>query len=424
MYKQFVKQAIGQLKEAPLVSLISIVGTALAIAVVLVLVLVFQINAAGFAPESNRARMLYVWGTEANPKDGSGNRNRSNMSAEVVKECFYTLREPEAVAAYVRASHPVSLPEKRLFKEYECCYTDAGYWKIFDFDFVEGAPFTEADFQSAIPRVVISNRMAASLFGGERAVGRQIVLDYVTYTVCGVTHDVPNPLMASFFDVCIPYSCNDNLMTPKPDYGENISGDLSMILLARSASGFEAVRAELDQQVRRYNENKVDYNVNFPAGALSQVDSAMGSNAWNKVDWQTFMAESGAFLLFLLLIPALNLTGVVQSSVQKRREEIGLRKAFGATGGNLLRQILSENLVLTLIGGLIGLPLSILLLVLGKSLVLNDPNITFTAAMLIKPGLFAAALLAAFLLNVLSAGIPAWRAACGTIVDSLSGNED
>ena len=40
------------------------------------------------------------------------------------------------------------------------------------------------------------------------------------------------------------------------------------------------------------------------------------------------------------------------------------------------------------------------------------------------PGLFAAALLAAFLLNVLSAGIPAWRAACGTIVDSLSGNED
>ena len=126
---------------------------------------------------------------------------------------------------------------KRLFKEYECCYTDAGYWKIFDFDFVEGTPFTEADFQSAIPRVVISNRMAASLFGGERAVGRQIVLDYVTYTVCGVTRDVPNPLMASFFDVCIPYSCNDNLMTPKPDYGENISGDLSMILLARSASG-------------------------------------------------------------------------------------------------------------------------------------------------------------------------------------------
>lgn len=424
MYKQFVKQAIGQLREAPLVSLVSVVGTALAIAVVLVMVLVFQINAAGFAPESNRARMLYIWGTEASSKDGAGNRNCGSMSAEVVKECFYTLREPEAVAAYVRASHPVSLPEKRLFKEYECCYTDAGYWKIFDFDFVEGAPFTEADFLSAIPRVVISKRMATNLFGGEQAVGRQVVLDFVTYTVCGVTRDVPNPLMVSFFDVCIPYSCSDYLMTPNPDYGENIVGDFSMILLARSTSDFETVRAELDQQVKRYSESKVDYNVNFPAGALSQVDAAMGSNAWNKVDWKAFMAESGAFLFFLLLIPALNLTGVVLSSVQKRREEIGLRKAFGATGGDLMRQVLSENLVLTLLGGMIGLPLSMVLLVLGKSLVLNDPNISFTAAMLIKPGLFAAALCIAFLLNVLSAGIPAWQATCGTIADSLNGNED
>jgi len=424
MYKQFVKQAIGQLKEAPLVSLISIVGTALAVAVVLVLVLVFQINAAGFAPESNRSRMLYIWGTEVSSKNISGNRNRGSMSAEVVKECFYSLREPEAVTAYARASRPVSLPEKRLFKEYECCYTDPGYWKIFDFDFVEGAPFTEADFQSAIPRVVISERMAKRLFGGERAVGRQIVLDYVTYTICGVTRDVPNPLMVSFFDMCIPYSCDDNLMAPNPDYGENMLGGFSMILLARSTFGFEAVRSELDRQVRQYNESKVDYNLNFPAGALSQVDAAMGSNAWDKVDWKTFMAESGAFLFFLLLIPALNLTGVVQSSVQKRREEIGLRKAFGATGGDLMRQVLSENLVLTLFGGMIGLPLSMVLLVLGKSLVLNDPNITFTAAMLIKPGLFAAALCVAFLLNILSAGIPAWRATCGTIVESLNGNED
>ena len=63
MFRQYFKQVIYQLRENPLVSWISIAGTALAIAVVLVLVLVFQINAAGFAPESNRGRFLYVWGT-------------------------------------------------------------------------------------------------------------------------------------------------------------------------------------------------------------------------------------------------------------------------------------------------------------------------------------------------------------------------
>lgn len=53
MYKQYIKQAVQMLRENTLVSVISISGTALAIAMILVMVLVFQINSAGFAPESN-----------------------------------------------------------------------------------------------------------------------------------------------------------------------------------------------------------------------------------------------------------------------------------------------------------------------------------------------------------------------------------
>ncbi len=422
MYKQYIKQAILMLRENTLVSVISILGTALAIAAALVMVLVFQINSAGFAPETSRDRFLYVWGTEVNPKSENGNRNRGSMSAEVVKECFYTLRKPEAVAGYTKRKSPVSLPEKRYFKEYEICYTDAGYWKIFDHRFVEGAPFSEADFQSSIPKVVLSKRMASRLFGGEKAVGRQVVMDYVTYTVCGVVSDVPNPLMVSYFDACVPYSCDGSLMRGNPGYGENMVGDLSMILLAPSTGDFGAVRSELEARIKQYNGGKVDYEVRFPAGLLSQVDAAMGSNAWTKVDWRTFMAGSGAILLFLLLVPALNLTGVIQSSVQKRREEIGLRKAFGATGSNLLAQILSENLVQAVIGGLIGIPLAVFLLAAGKAFWLN-PGIEITLPMLIQPGLFLSVLVFVFLLNLLSAGIPAWSTTRQPIVEALKGTE-
>ncbi|MDD2951573.1 MAG: ABC transporter permease [Parabacteroides sp.] len=422
MIKQYIKQALQQLRENTLVSVISIAGTALAIAMILVMVLVFQINSAGFAPETDRNRFLYVWGTEIAPKNEQGSRNRGNMSAEVVKECFYTLKRPEAVAAYVRDKRPVSLPGKRSFKEYDICYTDAGYWHIFDHRFVEGGAFGEADFRSAVPKIVLSRRMATRLFGGEKAVGRQVVMDYVTFTVCGVVSDVPNPLMVSYFDACVPYSCDDNLMRGNSEYGENMVGVLSMVLLARSSSDFDAVRSELDARVRRYNEGKADYSVDFPAGALSQLDAAMGSGAWKRVDWKTYLAGSGAFLFFLLLVPALNLTGVIQSSVQKRKEEIGLRKAFGATGRNLLTQILSENLVLTLIGGAIGIGLSLLLLVLSKSFMLNE-GITLTLPMLIKPGLFLSALVFVFLLNILSAGIPAWRTTRQPIVEALKGEE-
>ena len=148
-------------------------------------------------------------------------------------------------------------------------------------------------------------------------------MDFITFTVCGVVRDVPSSLMSSYAQVWIPYSSNEALTRVNGEYGENMAGYFSVALLARSSSDFDAIRSELDQQVRRYNDSKTDYNVGFPSGLLSQLDTAMGSGAFQKVDWPTFLAGSGAFLFFLLLVPALNLTGVIQSSVQKRKEEIG-----------------------------------------------------------------------------------------------------
>ena len=68
LLEQYVKQAMQQFRESPLVTGLSVAGTALAVAVILVMVLVFQINLAGFAPESHRDRFLYVFGAEANSR--------------------------------------------------------------------------------------------------------------------------------------------------------------------------------------------------------------------------------------------------------------------------------------------------------------------------------------------------------------------
>lgn len=421
MIKQYIKQAIQSFNENRLVGVLSILGTALAVAVTLVLVLVFQINSSGFEPESNRDRFLYIFSTEVKAV-GNGFSNRGNMSAEVVRECFYTLREPEAVAAYFRIKHPVSLPNSRQFRRYECCFTDAGYWNVFDHQFVEGRAFTQSDFDSAIPKAVISQRMARRFFGEDTAVGKQLVVDFVSYTVAGVVKDVPNPLMVSYFDLCMPYTCNGQLMALNSNYGENMVGSFSVIMLARSSADFELVRAELDRQSSRYNEGKVDYKLDFPTGPLSQLDTAMGSNGFRKVDWREYLLDSGFIFLLLLLVPALNLMGVVHTSIQKRGEEIALRKAFGATKGDLLFQILVENLLQTLVGGVLGLLLSVILLLASKSFMLN-PGIEITPTMLIQPGWFAAAFIFTFLLNLLSAGLPAWGVLRRPLISSLRGSE-
>lgn len=420
LVNQYVKQAMQQFRENPLVTGFSVAGTALAVAVILVMVLVFQINLAGFAPESHRGRFLYVFGTEANNRSG-GARNRSFMSAEVLKECFYTLKTPEAVCGYALDNCSVSLPEKRLSREYAFRWTDAGYWQIFDHTFVEGAPFTQADFEAGIRLVVLSEETARKLFGNDSAVGREVVIEFKSYRVCGVVKEVPNPLMVSYGQVFAPYTCNAELMAPST-YGENIPGQFCACMLARSSADFETIRQELQGQVERYNKGKRDTDLSFPAGAVTQLDMAMGSNNFYKVDWKNYFLDKGSFLLFLLVIPALNLIGVIQSSLQKRIEEIGMRRAFGATRWDIINQVLSENMVMTLIGAAIGIVLSIGMLFVARSF-LFDAEVRLTVPMLIRPGLFLAAFILAFLLNLLSAMIPAWNTMRKPIVDAIYGSE-
>ena len=115
--------------------------------------------------------------------------------------------------------------------------------------------------------------------------------------------------------------------------------------------------------------------------------------------------------------------GVTQSAVQKRRAEMGVRKAFGATYGVLVRQILYENSVITLIGGLVGLLLSLLLLPVCKDFLLQSRDTALSGDMIFQPAVFLLALFFSLLLNLLSAGIPAMRIARQKIVISLKDGE-
>ena len=67
-------------------------------------------------------------------------------------------------------------------------------------------------------------------------------------------------------------------------------------------------------------------------------------------------------MFFILLIPMINLSGMVGSRMEARMSEFGVRKSFGAWRGDVLQQITGENLLLTLLGGVLGLVLSYVLL--------------------------------------------------------------
>ena len=355
MIKQYLRQAFQMLRENRLISVISILGTAIAIAMIMVVVLVLQVQVANYYPENNRDRMLFVELTEVRTKGTERNYNQGGMSPEVAKECFYGLSTPEAVTAYYENKTPVSPVGSRSFETYSIKFTDAGFWRVFNFRFLEGQPFTEADLNSAVPRAVISKRLARKLFGEAEAVGREIMVDQTAFRVCGVVADVSKAASVAYGDLWVPYTTfPQRLLSSR----ENMVGPLNVAILARDAGDFEAIRQELSQRLVRYNSTKQENEIHFYDYPVTQWSKAMGTMGTHFVDPKKYWLETGSLFLFLLLVPVLNLLGVTQSSVRKRQAEIGVRKAFGASRWVIVCQLLFENGVITLLGGLVGLILS------------------------------------------------------------------
>jgi putative ABC transport system permease protein len=106
---------------------------------------------------------------------------------------------------------------------------------------------------------------------------------------------------------------------------------------------------------------------------------------------------------------------------------MGIRRAFGARTSTLMGQVLLENFLFTLAGGIAGLLFSWLIIIMSSSWIMgvrqtfaDSPATGFTPSMLINLPVFGIMLLVCFLLNLLSALVPAWRASRHQIVDSLN----
>lgn len=426
MYKQYLSQTLHLLKENKLLSFISIIGTALAICMIMVIVLIYEIRTANYEPEVNRDRMLTVrWAVTIDRKHPDWNSS-SMLSLRVIKECLYPIKTAEAVTGILpNEMELVTAPG--LSSELECqvSYTDDAFWKVFEFNFVRGSAFTGADFQSSIKKIVVSASIARQLFGTIDIVGKTIDLNFVDYTVCGVVKDVSVLADASYADIWAPYTT-----TPKhtSTFGSSgLLGDFRCHILARSASDFDVIRKEVNKNVQILNSGQNNEILTFrgqPDTQFAQLTRPF-SNEDAKIK-ETIINYSVMFLI-ILLVPAINLSGMTLSRMRKRMSEIGVRKALGATRKELLMQILFENFFLTCIGGLLGLGLSYLSILMMKEWLLEAMNIDISNAMsvlhldmLFHPLVFVCAFIFCLLLNLLSAGIPAWRVSKTTIVNALN----
>ena len=136
--KKIIQQAFFQLRNQPLLSVITVLGTALAIALIMVILIVYQAKTADYAPEVNRSRSLYVkWERTVYDKKDPNSAGHSRPSLWLVKEIFYPLTTPEAVTAtYEGGEVLVGTVGSDEEMNTPLMLTDAAFWKVYQFRFL------------------------------------------------------------------------------------------------------------------------------------------------------------------------------------------------------------------------------------------------------------------------------------------------
>jgi putative ABC transport system permease protein len=280
--------------------------------------------------------------------------------------------------------------------------TDAEFWRVLDFRFLEGGPYTDQDVSNGAMVAVINATTRDRFFGGAPAVGRTLEADGLHFRVIGVVPDVPILRLVANGDIYAPVT------TAKTDaYRSELMGGFGGLLLARSPTDFPAIQAEFESRLRAAplpgrqwrvlyapGESFFDYVAGQLLGARNEA-RAHPERLW------ALLAAAG--LLFSLL-PAVNLVNLNMSRIMERASEIGVRKAFGASSWTLVGQFVVENVVLTLVGGSAGLLLSAL--ALGA---VNASGLIPYAQFTVNVRVFAYGLALTTAFGVISGVYPAWR---------------
>ena len=427
MIGKYLQQSFMMLKQQPLFSCFYIVATGLAISMVMVLAVLYYIKIGDIYPETHRSRMLVASSAHMQYTKDTDWNTTWKFSIPFVKDCFYSLEGVEAVTAvsdadswFVKVGN-VKRPLSALVK-----LTDTGFWKVFDFSFIYGQPFTDADFQSGMRTAVISEDMARRVFGKGDAVGEYIKLNYTDYRVCGVVKSPSYAMKLSYAQVWLPYTCQPAYVRDNNQWG--VIGPFQVAVLLPSAADADRV----DEYVRKFNTlPHDDYHLVMHGQPYLYWKTLFYVNDMDDLDFFVIVRQMGLWLLMLLLVPALNLSGMISSRMERRLPEMGIRKAFGATGERLFSQIVWENLLLTCLGGIMGLILSFSMVYFAKSWLLtmldggtqplpDSVQMSITTDMLFNPTLFAVTFVVCVVLNLLSALIPTCVALKKDIVYSLS----
>jgi putative ABC transport system permease protein len=423
--KTKIIQIIYDMRHQPVIAWVTVLGTALSIFLILIVVMMENVSIENIAPESNRDRMLYGKYIHFIGINGGNDNSSSDFSYGVGRKLYADLDGVEATSFFCSDLHNLDVKGTTddIFSA-KVRLSDAAFWNIYDHTLIAGRFFTKEEADAETHVAVLSESTARRLFNSTDVIGQKFSCDYKSFTVIGIVKDSSLLATMACGDIFIPFPFSDSEYNNE----ENEWGDVTVALLVRKGVKFDYIRdqvkkryAEYDTELAPGNRKTIYHEAPYDQATIAA--GLKGSN--NTPDHKTDDILRWTLYAILLLVPAINLSSMLHSRMTRRVSEIGVRRAYGCTRARIVTDIIVENMLVTIIGGVIGMIAAIIFALFYDGIFEVDGGSTTPAlGMILNLNTIIATFIACLMLNLVSAAIPAWHASRLNPVDAINSNHN
>ena len=344
---------------------------------------------------------LTRWPAEITSCNGSADscpwrRNRPLTLAQARE--LEQLPQIKGVTAHINSSASIKFAERELPSIQVDGFT-GGWLDVQGGDIIDGRNFTQLEFETAAPVLLINEKVVEKLFLGEAAVGKEVRFAGQLFQVIGIFRPIANVFDSNDRGKAIvPFTTAQR----KLNVGVNW---LDLTVKPREGANRDAVMDEVIATLRGIRHlrpsQKNDFFISTPEKLMELYDRIVG----------VFFLVMIVLSAIGLLVGGVGVVAIMMISVTERTREIGVRKALGATRGTILWQFLVEASTLTLVGAIAGL-------LVGGGLTLIIRTTTPIEAST-PPTAIVAALLASAFAGIVFGMLPALRASRLDPVEAL-----
>ncbi|KOP23436.1 ABC transporter permease [Hapalosiphon sp. MRB220] len=305
-----------------------------------------------------------------------GNRETQRISRDTPKTLV--LADAEAIATQVPTVAGVA-PElnSRQVVNYRSRNTDVNiigttpsFLQVRDFETAKGRFFTDIDIKRNNQVVVLGANLAERFFGTSNPIGQQLRIKNVSFQIIGVLTAKGSSLGADYDEAAlIPLTTSaSRLVGENSPYGIGLA---YIVVSARDANSVDAAEFQITNLLRQRHKinSEDDFTIRTQKDAMQtigQITSAL-----------TIMLA--AIAAISLIVGGIGIMNIMLVSVTERTQEIGLRKAIGATQQDILLQFIIEAVILSAAGGLIGTAIGVGGILLVAALTPLDAGISVVA---------------------------------------------